>query len=638
MVRVTLSGLMAFVSLLIAGCATTATGTTTSVIQTPALSVPLEATAPPGSSLVVVRYPATVEADARDAFHTAYLRSTIGGAVNADTLNNPDAYSIADSTIVKSNYFALSLYRELASRLPDHSVLLSPHAIDVDENGALTSTPMTSAERIASVLTVDFATYSFPDAEKMMSGEPLTFGDLITPLVVVQADHRAMAPTNGLLLASNSIVRGASGNAKSEVRRSLQAIQSGSFESSPPELHFVSHLKGTTDSNLSTQRLRIDGTSNAIQTYPLEKIMLDRDVIATLNHEGNETSDPLGSVFSKGLSDRIIAMLNSIDTEKASMIQRAAAVSNYDSNLAALSLVGNSSADYATRLKYAERLLDAERKYLSIQSLRIFDGVQNGEMGAQIRDMIVAENEILKEHRKLARQQNLATAGAVVGAAVVLGGGVGGGDTAGVILDQLIFNAALLAAQQAVVANQQMAGLADGFWASIAPAIDEQLEVQVDLLGSNETITAIRFEDLRAKLQTLYAENQRSIDTIATSCGYAHEGSELKGKWHGVCENGRAAGPGVGVLINEDGSDFEYYGEALNGRPHGRGYMIEHSENGSKSIEGSFSNGQPDGVVRVSVAGSADKYRRYQNGVDAGPAAASDLASQLFTANSPGIQ
>ena len=95
---------------------------------------------------------------------------------------------------------------------------------------------------------------------------------------------------------------------------------------------------------------------------------------------------------------------------------RAVSVAQFDPALAALTLTGLEDDDYQARLRYTERLLQAEQRYLSVQSLRIFDGIHNGEMGAQIRDMLGEEYNVLQERRKLARQQNTATALAVLGA------------------------------------------------------------------------------------------------------------------------------------------------------------------------------------------------------------------------------
>ena len=150
--------------------------------------------------------------------------------------------------------------------------------------------------------------------------------------------------------------------------------------------------------------------------------------------------------------------------------------------------------------------------------------------------------------------------------------------------------------------------------------LDEQISVQVDLIESNETITAIRFEDLRTKLKTLYKEKQRALETAATQCGYTNSGTERSGTWIGVCENGLANGAGVGVLRNVDGSAVEYYGYAQNGQPQGAGYMIIHSLRGSYALEGQFQNGLADGVMRVSKAGEDDVNRLYRLGEDAGAA------------------
>jgi len=174
-------------ALFLTACAGTATGASKSALITSLPAPNLQQTAPDGTALVVLRYPAVVETDAQTAYRSNYLRTPIGGGGRTNaSITNQDAQSIADGAIVKSNYFALSLYKELVERLPEHSVLLSPHAVTLAEDGTITSEPITQAENIASVLTLDFAAYSFPDPAKMMSGEALTFGDLITPLVTVR--------------------------------------------------------------------------------------------------------------------------------------------------------------------------------------------------------------------------------------------------------------------------------------------------------------------------------------------------------------------------------------------------------------------------------------------------------------------
>ena len=123
-----LLGTVAIIGL--SACAGTATGSSKSALITTLPTTPPahQKSAPPGTTLVVLRYPAVVETGAELTYRSNYLRTPIGGRANG-AIQTQDAQSIADGAIVKSNYFALSLYKELVERLPDHSVLLSPHAV-----------------------------------------------------------------------------------------------------------------------------------------------------------------------------------------------------------------------------------------------------------------------------------------------------------------------------------------------------------------------------------------------------------------------------------------------------------------------------------------------------------------------------
>ena len=83
---------------------------------------------------------------------------------------------------------------------------------------------------------------------------------------------------------------------------------------------------------------------------------------------------------------------------------------------------------------------------------------------------------------------------------------------------------------------------------------------------------------------------------------------------------GVANGAGVGVIKNADGTAYEYYGHAVNGVPEGAGYMIVHSPSSSYALEGQFSNGQANGVMRVAKSGQSTRKRLYKDGRDAGSA------------------
>ena len=625
------------------GCATTATGVSSSSLSTMKMGTQkLENEAPPGTILTVVRYPAFVNSKAKDTFYDAFGKKSIGGRASTDPSNSADAVEVqglADSIILKSNYFALSLYKELVAKLPEHTVLLSPHEITLAADGSLTSEPMTQSESLPNVLTVDFATYTFPDSKKMMGKEPLTFGDLITPLVTVRTDHRASAPTQGVLLASGPLMSQAAANGRETSKHDIQTLQSGRLSASVPELDFIAFLDG--DKAVSIPTTAMSGRStkgNAAKVYPLEKIKLDKAGLLNLRGQKGGNVDPLEPVFSRGFANQIVAILNQTDMEKAGMMRRAAAISDFDESLAALTLVGSLDPDYQARYRYAERLLEAEQKYLSVQSLRLFDGVHNGEMGAQARDMLIAEYGILEKRRTLARKQNTATAFAILGA-VAAGGAIAsqsGSNKNTSLIERLAVDAliqgAIFAGTQAFNYKGQSKAVGSNYLTSIAPALEQQTSVQVDLIDSNETITAIRFDDLKTKLQALYTENQRSLDTVATRCGYVDNNGGRTGTWMGVCEKGLAAGTGVGVLQNADGSAVEYYGYAQDGRPEGPGFMIHHRLSGSYSLEGNFTGGRADGVMKVAKAGQANSLRLYRTGQDAGRAPSGSQIQSPFGA------
>ena len=73
--------LMLSAAFVVTGCATTATGAKQSSIVGLTSSPSLQNQAPAGSLLAVIRYPAVVDASAKDAYYKAFENAAIGGAV-----------------------------------------------------------------------------------------------------------------------------------------------------------------------------------------------------------------------------------------------------------------------------------------------------------------------------------------------------------------------------------------------------------------------------------------------------------------------------------------------------------------------------------------------------------------------------
>lgn len=621
-------GAIAALSLMVGGCASTATGSSQSaMLVTPGL-VTFEKVAPATDALVVIRYPAASEEAANEAYFNAFSSRAIGGTSAVG--NTEESQQLAKSLLVKSNYFAMSLYKELKERLPAGTVLLSPHAVTLDADGNLTSKPVSEAESIPSALSVDFVAYTFPDIEKMMDSEPITFGDLITPLVVVHADHRAAAPTNGVLLASSAIAGVSAKQSREAALSSFETIQSGGFENTVRPLDFISYLGGSGGIEAPTQGMSLVTEEHAVQVYPLEKIRLDAAVMTSLTSDSTVQIDPLEAKFSSSTADRIVDLLNSIDIEKAALMERATAISAYDSNIAPFALGGSTATDFESRYSLAKAMIQKERTVIASQSDKIFTASYEGEQGNSVREMIAGEYELLQERRKLANQQNMATGLAILGAVAAGAAASNGGDNFGsyAAMD-LATDLTQLAVVQAFSLSAQSAAAGENYLVSMYEGMEQQIEVQIDLLDGSETITAATVSELKEKLQDLYSVKYREMDEIASECGFAYGGAD-GGRWLGSCADGIGNGRGVGAVKLEDGRAVEYYGSAEAGIPNGVGYMIVHGSDSTLSMEGNFIDGKADGVVRISQAGAADQLIIYEAGVVAGPAPEGSDAPRLF--------
>jgi len=220
--KLCLSALCLSAAVLIPGCASTATGAKQSALVGISQTETLKSEAPDGSVFAIIRYPAVVETAAKDAYYKAFESSSIGGRKGSGR-DGAEIENIADSVIVKSNYFALSLFKEMAARLPEHSTLLSPHAIKLDANGKLTSEPITKAENLPSS---------------------------------VRTDHRAAAPTQGVLFASAPLIPFAAGTGQMTARQSMGVMQTGQFDTQAPELDFISYISKDARLQVPTQTFR----------------------------------------------------------------------------------------------------------------------------------------------------------------------------------------------------------------------------------------------------------------------------------------------------------------------------------------------------------------------------------------------
>jgi hypothetical protein len=500
---------------------------------------------------------------------------------------------------------------------------------------------MMQSESMPSVLTVDFAAYSFPDPEKMMEKNPLTFGDLITTTVVVHSDYAAQPSTHGLLMASEPLFNVA-----------WDSAAQASFQGGKPgrTLDLINYLSKDGGGSKAVQGLDLNSDKLAVQLYGLEKIKLDRDVIEAMRADPAAPVDILRDEFSDSFASRVVDLLNDIDHEKAAVRRRPAAVASFDEQAASLYLASAQRPDVQARMRLAGNLIGAERQFLSKQSEKLYEGTFTGSFGKQVREMLVAEYDVIEQRRELANQQNFNTGMALFGAVLAgVAAGTAASDYSSGLIDSstyqslsnsatnLLTSATSLLSYNDVIAEGSRA-IGQNFLVSIAPALNEQVTVVTEISETNEAITATNFQDFHNKTRDLYNSKVRSMDAVASRCTFNHPAAATSGAWNGECQGDKAQGYGSGTIRLSDDTAIEYFGQAQNGFAHGVGYMIQKpNSNAVTTYEGEFAAGAPHGVVRVTSPGAEPAVRQFNAGKDAGKAPKGAVAPSGLRIQAAGV-
>lgn len=611
---------------LLQGCAGTARGKAESTYSFDDTVEVTDVSRSQADAWVVLRYPAMIDESAEVSWADAYAREPIGGRLSDDGWLALDAESIAQGAIAKSNFYAMTLYRELRDQLPEGTVLLSPHLVYEDEDGSLASRPMLATETIPSVVTIDFMTYSFPDPAKMMDSPPLTFGDIVTPLAVVHADHWLRPATNGLVLASEPLI-GAAWQQSAEIadeefagRLAFRPIDDGR------SLDFVRFLNADiplVDVPVKSARGNRPELAS-VEGYPIEKIRMDEELVA--NWAIDPATDPFQLSFANGVGTRLERSLGTFDHDRATFSDRQKLLASFDPELAFAFLAQSEDESVRARLALAEKLIEAERRFLAAQSERIYAGVYEGSYGNAMREMIVAEHRNLEERRDIAVRQNVATAVAILAMAGAAYAGAdvwdgGSYDAGAALISDALLIGSLAAVETAIAANRLGDRVGESFLSQMAPALTEQITVQVRLAEGVEEITARDYEAFRRQTLSLYQSRARSLTVdVQTDCTFRHPDASQQGRWYGDCTNGLATGRGYGVVRTDDGRAIEFIGEARSGTANGHGAMIVHEAGvvGAAWFEGGFRDGRPHGQVKVGLSGQEPYIRRFEDGVDDG--------------------
>lgn len=652
-------------ALVLSSCAGTGGGlAVSSMTRASVSSTPLifdESALKAGDALVVIRYPAFVDEDAKTYFYQRYTAKTIGDRLENGRSYVDGAEQLAGAFMLKNHYFAVSLYQALQKRLPEATVFLSPHLIEYDQAKGMTSTPVLSSEAVPHALTVDFTTYTFPDARKLLEANAVTFGDLVTPLAVVRTDHHALPGTNGLIAASTPFASTAWADAAAQA----QPIALDSTDASGDSHILVDFLAGTLQPS-APGRLRVAKAMTSkidlgkVDILPVEKIQMKSETVKRLSRQAQGLdADPFGDIYSNDFANRIIAYLNALDLPKTTAAAKQKAVSAFDYDAAHLYFAAADDNAVASRVNFAERLLKAERRYLAGQSQGLAESLAPDQFGRQLAELFVAEQSNLDERRAIARQQNQRAAIAILAAVAAAGAAYGAAksssnsrrcdeqDTRRQCENRARNNRSAFRALSTLSLGLMSYGIISArskseqgkmvganFLSTIAPSLNATTDVTVELVEGSEEITAANFPELREKMQTLYSRRMRSMGVSAVPCTFSVPGNGAIGTWYGPCDSGQATGNGYGVITGQGGAGaVEYFGEAVSGFASGTGYLILAGGAGAATVayEGGFLAGQPHGIVTKTSTGKAAKSGVYENGRRIGRVPSGQPLPQVFS-------
>ncbi len=622
---------------LLCACAGTARGLKSSVYQADTDVSVIDYSLSRADALVVIRYPAIIHADAEQPYFHAFSINAIGGEVPAANRTKKATTRIAKSVIAKSNYYAMSLYRELQRELPPDTVLLSPHIILWDKDKGVYSRPILATEQIPSVVTIDFNVYSYPDTEALMDSPPVTFGDLVTPLFVVHGNRWLRPATNGLLLSSDPLLQAAWNQSEEQARQQVGNKLNVVPEDYQRPLDFITYINNREPARPGLPLKAVGDTQldmQAVEEYPVEKIQMRSELMEDLSETYSQ--DPFAESFVRGAATRVKRTLNWVDHDKATFFARQNALARFDPELANAFLSQSGGESIRTRLQLAESLIEAERKFLSAQSLGIYEGTYIGDYGTKMRELIEGEYRLLVKRRKMAHKQNVTTAVMALALAGSVYGATAGSAAGAAILSNfsgVFVLGSLWAMSSTLETRSESAEMAEHFMVLIAPALERQISVQMEWLESKERITAIGFAEFRNKTLTLYQARIRSLQTTNDgNCIFRHPSISGQGRWYGGCQGGLATHRGYGVVRDESGNSVEFLGTAEAGMASGTGGMIVRKSNGIGSVyhEGSFREGLPDGIVRVEEPGKKPRIREFRAGSDVGKGDGSQLQALVF--------
>jgi len=464
---------------ILAGCSGTSTSFTGNSLETLSDRKPKAGHERP--ILVELRFPALVSESAEIPLARSFtLRTGGAGATATGTIATQDS----TASLSKSTYYALEFYAALSRHLPEGSIILSPYELRTNAQGLLVESHFDKDASPPALLTVEFLTLHAPGAKDVLEAKWVTFGDLITPLIVVRTAPENSPATDGLLAVSEPIIAPA-GSARG-------------MRVASDKISFTSYLNYG-PAHLAAPRAQVvDGEAPApgkVLRLPVEKLQM-------ASESDNPSRKALQSAFSEVIKPHVslvVALLNQLDETDALRPGLARW-----SRLYATTAPRDGAASARTQQLLA-KVYQLEKKFLSKRAEKLYERVQDGDSGQIMRKLLQQEREVLAERRALANQQDLSFA-ATIGASVLSGVAAYKGENE---LSSVAQSAATLAGQSYTEAAALSARLAATFRTEFSAIYEGHHEYSVSAVKGEQAFVASTMAELRRKAKTYYDQNQK---------------------------------------------------------------------------------------------------------------------------------
>lgn len=334
-----------------------------------------------GNLLVLIRFPAVFTDKGFEVFQSRYAAFplNLSGQKEPIFAARNKSHLYANEAINKTAYFALEFYHGLTRKLPPQSVILQPLEVTVDSMGRLVSEPVN--EYPPSVLVVDFFIYRAP-VKDVTKEVPLTFGDLVSPLITINTSPEASPDTSGAISYVAPLA---------PQNRNYVSNPRASGGTGHAFIEYLAHPVSTEKPGFATTS-RQPRAKHQVLRFPLVNLKMNGYAIeAQVNKSnGNLKQSPFLMAVDAHFN-AVIDALNTVDHGLATRNGNQRFIALYDPELFNRCLSSDLSGEDQLRLHLINKFKLLEQKFLAKQSEEYFKRLCLGEYGKSARKLMASE-------------------------------------------------------------------------------------------------------------------------------------------------------------------------------------------------------------------------------------------------------